>query len=345
VKVSKPNAIGVLPKHSVWCIVVVALSLVPRSANGQTKIPEWKRKRVALKECYVKDEFRVFYALDGEGALSPSQRRDTDNDGVPDKIQDIARQLVVARRLYVEVFKLRHPFDSPRYKGRVKFFDVHVGSMPRGRCGTAGDGIVNYIRPTDPEGGYEVLTIDLSKDLACGNLTPAHELFHQFQNGYSLFKNPWYTEGTARWVEYAFREGVGKPARLPATVSEKEALFKLKYDASGFWNALAQATDSSGIFTLPRDLSEARYIGTGRPVIQDTRLYGISFMKMFLEELDAMDDLVSKEEGLNPLDWKESRQRSPVNNEVIWKAIINTCRRFPHKSPKLCEFIRCFSQQ
>jgi len=196
-------------------MVAVVFALVPCCTAAEESIPEWKKKRIALNECCVEGEFRVFYALEGESALSREQQTDTDENGVPDKVQNIARQLVVARRLYVEVFKLRHPFESPRYRDRVKFFDVHVASMPDGTYGSAGDGIVNYMRPTDPKGGYEVLTIDVTKDVPCTNLTPAHELFHEFQNGYTLFKNAWYAEGTARWAEYALREGVGQAGQLP----------------------------------------------------------------------------------------------------------------------------------
>jgi len=202
-------------------MIAVVFPLAPCCTGAEEKIPGWKRKRIALKACYVQDEFRVFYALEGESALSPEQKTDTDKDGVPDKIQNIARQLVVGRRLYLEVFKLRHPFESSRYKDRVKYFDVHVASMPSGSYGSAGDGIVNYVRPTDPKGGYEVLTIDVSKDVSCTNLTPAHELFHEFQNGYTLFKNAWYTEGTARWAEYALRKGVGKAGQLPTTEAKR----------------------------------------------------------------------------------------------------------------------------
>ncbi|MBN2375620.1 MAG: hypothetical protein JXD22_04420 [Sedimentisphaerales bacterium] len=333
------------PKHwMILAIIAVAFSLVPCCTKAEKKIPEWKKKRIDLKECYVEDEFRVFYALEGESALSAEQKTDTDKDGVPDKIQNIARQLVVARQLYVEVFKLRHPFESPRYKDRVKYFDVHVASMPSGNFGLAGDGIVNYARPTDPKGGYDVLTIDVSKDVSCTNLTPAHELFHEFQNGYTLFKNAWFTEGTARWVEYALLKGVGKAGKLPASKAEKEALYKLKYDASGFWNALAQASDGNATFCVPKELAEPNYVGTQQQIIQDRRLHGIDFMRAILEELDAMDDKVSKEEGLNPLDWSESRQNAAENNDPIWTATLNACRRFREKSPQMRKFIRQFSQ-
>ncbi len=80
-------------------MISIVLFLVPSYATAGTDLPDWKRKRVALEECYVEDEFRVFYTFEGESALSPSQREDADRNGVPDKMQNIARQLVVARQL------------------------------------------------------------------------------------------------------------------------------------------------------------------------------------------------------------------------------------------------------
>jgi hypothetical protein len=160
-------------------------------------------------------------------------------------------------------------------------------------------------------------------------------LFHQFQNGYTQFKNAWYTEGTARWWEYALRKGVGKSGAMPVTDADQKALFAAKYDAGGFWNALAAACDPAGTFSLPADLEAIRYVGSDQRVVEDDRLHGIAFMKALLEELDAADDEVSKSEGLDPLNWKEARQRAVENNGPIWTATQNVFRRFsPNSLPK-----------
>ena len=201
---------------------------------------------MALDRRFVCEEFRIYYTLEGDQALPAADRQDHDRDGVPDKIQSLALQLVTARRCYVEVLGLRHPFESPRYRGRVKFIDVNVWDLGGNKNGMAGDAIVNYHRPSDPPEGVEVLTIDLSTKLSPRNLSPAHELFHVFQNGYTLFKAPWYYEGTARWSEDLLRAGAGEAGPLPATRAELEDLFKLSYDASRFWQALARATDPGG---------------------------------------------------------------------------------------------------
>jgi hypothetical protein len=326
-----------------WTTIASILLGLSFATAAETPVPKWMATRIALQKCYVEEEFRIYYNLEGESALSAEQQADSDADGVPDKVQNIARQLLVARRLFVRVFKFRHPLESPRYRGRVKYFDVHVRDLPKGQNASASDGIVNYRRAGDPEGGYEVLTMDVSRNLSTTNLSPAHEFFHQIQNGYTLFKNAWYTEGTARWSESALRQGTGKAGPLPATPTDKAALFKLRYEADGFWNALAEASDSKGSFTAPRELLEMRYVGSDEPIIQDPRLHGVDFIRALLEELDAIDSEVSQDEGLDPLDWREARQRAVENNEPIWTATLKACRRFQDPSPQMKKFVSTFS--
>lgn len=302
------------------------LLLGPASHADDIARPAWQASRVALDRRLIREEFRIFFALEGKDALPGPARADADGDGTPDRIQDLAMQLITARQMYVDAMGLRHPFLGPRYRGRVRFFDVHVLELTNN--GTAGDAIVNYHRPTDPPGGVDVLTIDIDRDIGARNLTPAHELFHEFQNGYTLFKNGWYTEGTARWSEHAFREGTGPAGALPRTWAEAERVFSQRYEASGFWNALARAADASGEMRVPASLTAARYIGDPRPIIEDARLHGVALIRALLEELDRADDAVSREGGLDPLDWPEARQRGKQNDPVIWKAVTAVSQRF-----------------
>lgn len=307
-------------------------ALIPLGgAAAEIQRPEWQKSRVALDRCLTREEFRIYYALGGPDAILGEGRADTDGDGVPDKIQNLALQLVAARRMYIEVMGLRHPFQSPRYRGRVKYFDVHVRGMKN--RGIAGDAIVNFHRPTDPPEGLEVLSIDIDKNIGARNLTPAHELFHEFQNGYTLFKNAWYTEGTARWSESAFQTGVGRAESKPTTQADVERLFALSYAADGFWNALAQVADPKGALALPDSLKAMRYLGDPKPIIEDDRLHGVAFIRTLLEELDREDDIASREAGLDPLDWPEARQRSPENNPYIWRAVAEVCRRLKIEPP------------
>ena len=139
--------------------------------------PEWQRRRVALDRMHPADEFRIFYALTGPDALP--DRTDINSNGVPDRIDNVALQLTTARSVYVDVLKLRHPLKGPRYAGRARFIDVHVATPPfqpgaKRQNGQAGDAVVNYHRPCDPEGGAGVLTIDIANDLAPGKIGRAH---------------------------------------------------------------------------------------------------------------------------------------------------------------------------
>jgi len=295
--------------------------------------PAWQRRRVALDRCFVRDEFRIYYTFKGQDMLPESDRVDTDGDGTPDRIQNIARQLVAARRMYGEVMGLRHPLEGARYKGRVQSIDVHVWGLATN--GSAGDAVVNYHRPTDPPSGVNVVTIDLSRDLPTRNLTPAHELFHVFQNGYTLFKTSWYTEGTARWSEWAFREGDGPTGPLPDTHEELARVFKLKYDASRFWAAIGRQIDPVGRLTIPDDLRQLCYLGDDRPIVEDDVFYGAAFLRRFLDELDRIDDIASQCRGLDPAGWRDAEQKSAANNPYIWAGVVNVCREFEVRSPAL----------
>ena len=321
------------------CAVLCILATSALADDRVQRWPKWQQCRVVLDKCLVRDEFRIYYALSDNDALLSLDRGDCNGNGVPDKIENIARQLVAARRVFVEVMGLRHPFEGSRYKGRVKFIDVHVRGLKVN--GSAGDAIVNYHRPSDPPQGVEVLTIDISKKLPCRNLTPAHELFHIFQNGYTLFKNAWYYEGMARWSESALGKGAGIAGPLPTSAVDVTELFKLKYGASCFWLAAARETDKLGRIRLPEALRALKYVGTETSVIGDDLFCGTALMRALLEELDRADEIVSRKRGLAALDWKEVEQRSSANDRHIWAATMNVCRRFQAASPALA----CMTEQ
>lgn len=310
--------------------ILILLLLSGTLHAERPQLPEWKRRRSALDKVHAVDEFRIFYTLGGDDALPDVV--DLNKNSIPDRIENIALQFVTARRLYADVLKLRHPLESPRYKGKAKFIDVHVGSLPLApggakNNGVAGDAVVNYYRPNDPESGVDVLTVDISKTLATRNLTPAHELFHLFQYGYTMFKVGWFLEGTARWSEFTFREGSGEPTKLPETEADLQRLFSLKYEAEGFWSHLAHITDPEGQLDIPTDLRNIHYIATDEPIIRETKIHGAVFIRQLLEALDKKDDEVTTELQLKTFAWKESRQRSSDNNPYVWSALIDLLQK------------------
>ncbi len=336
------------PSPHFYRALALALLLLPFSAYAQRpSLPKWKQRRSALNQVHIVDEFRIYYTLQGSDALPENQ--DINNNAVPDRIENIALQLTTARDIYTKTFKLRHPLESPRYKNQAQFIDVNVGSLPLSPTfdaekikgnGSAGDEVVNYYRPSDPEAGLSVLTMDISKTLGHKNLTPAHELFHLFQSSYTMFKASWFTEGTARWVEFAFREGSGRPKELPLTKSEQEKLFAMKYDAEGFWSGLAQAAYPQEPIKVPSDLLRRTYVGSKDPVIRDTKFRGALLIKPLLEALDKTDDQVTAKLELKPFSWSETQQRSADNNSYIWSAIVDTVAGHASNSPALRSMIK-----
>jgi hypothetical protein len=170
-------------------VAIILVCTVPVTVQAQErKLPVWKQRRSALDKNLIVDEFWIYYTLSGEDALPDAV--DTNDNSIPDRIDNIALQLTTARYIFNEVLKLRPPLESPRYKGDAKFIDIHVGSPPfspgEGKTtGSAGDAAVNYYRLTDPDEGVRVLSIDIMNTLPVKNVTPAHELFHLYQYGYS----------------------------------------------------------------------------------------------------------------------------------------------------------------
>ncbi|MBF0401092.1 MAG: hypothetical protein HQL90_10030 [Magnetococcales bacterium] len=280
------------------------------------------KKLQSLDQLYQVDQFRIFYAARGRHLLTPAN--DVNGNQVPDSVENVGRQLVAARRLYEEVFQLRNPLQQPRYAS-AKHIDLFLLPMERGH-GVAYDEPANYRLAADRGEESCSLRMDLKDNLEASNPSPAHELFHLYQYGYTLFKVGWFLEGMARWSEASFQKGKGYVARLPANASEIQRLFSVSYGAVRFWNPLARLLDSEGE-PLPADLRGARYIN-GTAIFQQDRVYGVRFMRDVLEGLDQQDDVVSARNGFQKLFWKESDQRSPRNNPDLWKVILAVLKRY-----------------
>lgn len=286
-----------------------------------------------FQSVYQHGRFLILYSTVGEHALPEAKHIDNNRNGTPDFVEDIALQFHAADKLYEEVFGLRHPLKSPRYKReRVEFIKI---SMKNGMdySGVAFDGISTYkyhdvLSKVDDYRNVKTLAVHISNGISFDNHTPAHELMHLYQNGYTLFKTRWYTEGMARWAESSLAEGTGEVGAIPTNEKERqEQVFDRTYRASLFWNALAKHTDqANGKLEISGELAKMTYLN-GTPIIEDHYFYGAKFLKTVLEKLDQEDDLVSEKEGLKSYFWEESRQKSTDNNEHIWQAIEEACEQ------------------
>jgi hypothetical protein len=270
----------------------------------------WEKRRSALEQVAVYKEFRIFYSLSGKDELPKRRRTDNNHNKVPDFIESIGKRLMDSNKFFKYEVGLKNPLKSKRYRGRAHYIDVNVLDFSNNKKGpkngVAYDGTPKFNRSMVGKSSVNVLAMDISGRVNLNSNTVEHELFHLYQNGYTYFKNRWYTEGTARWSELIIKGRIGKGSKLPNTKVEKDKLFKKSYDANSFWNELILITDKKNL--------------------------GKSFIKYLLEELERVDDIAARSRGINSVNWKESEQRSTKNNFYIWQAINSVSKRFPHSS-------------
>jgi hypothetical protein len=311
-------------KNARWLVCMLA-AVLPVAAQeveaGRCRV-ERNATLSQFDRVYVRDEFRIRYTLEGAHALPDI--RDLDRNGIPDKVQDVATQLVVGRRLFTDVMGLTHPMRQPRY-ARATSIDVFLLKMEKGN-GMSYDEVMNYRLGSDEAAGGCALRIDLLNRHANQNVTPIHELFHQYQYGYTMFKARWFLEGTARWSEYALRPGSGPQQPLPATLPAlREQVFSQTYGAGGMWNRLASMLDPDGRLRLPSGLAQTTYVD-GSLVIQDDQLHGAAFIKALLEALGPLDRQVAERNGWPVFGWKEEDQRSSAYDTEIFKGVLQATR-------------------
>lgn len=254
------------------------------------------------------DEFRIRYTLSGPDALS--NRADINQNDVPDVIDDLAAQLITARTLYSEALGLRHPLHQPRYR-LARAIDVLVRQMS-----TNGLAYDEVNRAPSSQSDC-VLTIALSSDLRFDrNLSPAHELFHLYQYGYTMFKRAWYLEGMARWMESAFVASTPHLASDPRRPACEE-LASRSYEAADYWHALAS---QSATVRYPASLRSRVYTDS-RPVIAVPDFTGGGAVRPILEALENASIAAAGREGVRIYAVPEAIQRSARFDATICRVV------------------------
>lgn len=308
--------------------LLLALDSAPAVDAPGTKPLSHAALRRSLPHVLTKERIRVFYATEGEHAVTAD---DLNQNDIPDQAEDVLIQTRAAWRLWASL-GFADPLTTPRYQGS-RWLDVHLLSRKTlGSNGVAYDEIQRFGREGEPKGAGS-LCFDVATSVkAPANLTPAHELFHILQNSVCFLKNRWFTEGTARWSEAALGRGglpAGlKPAAWPPADDALQDVFAGAYDtARSYWGPLLALEDPGGRLPeerLPQDLKEARYIN-GERVPKDFDLTGWQFIGELLQALDAADDLIQRERGLGR--WPEAEQFSPANNAVIHRVVTEVVAR------------------
>jgi len=321
-----------------WVIVVAPSAMAQEAAAGSCRNGR-SAMLSGLDRSHVRGEFRIFYTLEGRHALADV--RDVNRNGIPDKVEDVATQLTVGGRIFSEVMGLIHPLEQPRY-ARATSIDVFLLNMEKGN-GLAYDEVMNYRHANDGSGGRCALRIDLKNSHSNQNVTPIHELFHQYQYGYSMFKARWFLEGTARWAEYALRAGSGPQRPLPTTLPAlQEQVFSRTYASSTVWNRLGKILDPVGRLQLPADLARSTYVD-GSLVIHDDLLHGAGFIKTLFEMLGQLSHQVAERNAWRYYDWKEEDQRSAVHDVEMFRTVLQSVHRQARKerisTPELERFL------
>lgn len=252
---------------------------------------DWKSQRENLEYCYIQEPFRIFYSLRGEHKLH--QQQDHDQNDIPDLIDEIIDQLKNAHIILSQQRGLTSPLLNKRYISKAKYIDIHMLHIDHN--GLAGDAIVNY-NYSSIQNKYPSLSMSLSTKLSPTNLTPTHELIHLYQNGYSMIKTRWYTEGLARLLEDLSDTRKQKSIPLPATENELRQLFKKTYDNYRFFKRFEEKCDQS-------------------------------FIKKFLEQLSLQDLEIEKRYNYKHYQWQEHDQKSDKNTKFILKAFNNTIKK------------------
>lgn len=265
---------------------------------------------------YQVDEFLIAYNLTGPDAIEKPV--DNNNNATPDIVEDTMLQLITMRDV-LENLGFEHPFEKFRYQ-RSGAAQIQVRMHDIDGNGSAYD---PPHRDVSHDNKPCVLLISLSNSLATGNLTPAHELFHLYQYGYTVFKNSWYLEGMARWAENLLGKRNYPSSVIPKNPAEKKALFDQSYGAISFWMAFLDAVSppTKGERNYPDELLSRRYINGELVIKNESSTHGAAAIIDVLESLDGLDNQISQKTGRALKSWTNAERFEKTNSDPIFKVL------------------------
>jgi hypothetical protein len=321
-------------------------AIVPCTSLGNLELNE-------LEKVYKSGDIRVFYTeqapkTGADHRLPAVSQTDINGNGVPDFVENVAKQANVSRKMYTAL-GFRDPLDAAKYRG-VRYIDINLVNISAN--GLAYDNPVYY--PAAPHRGPDcTLRVDISTNLEiAGKFTTnwfvvGHEMFHLFQYGQTLFKRKWVNEPTAKWAEYSSRIGeyypLGTPSyTLPAGRSEFQADIveaPTSTVANRFWSRLIDLIDGrDNALRVPDHLLAERYTDENA-VIKDRTLRGSAFIATIYQTLNTEDAVVSHINGLNPYNWPENDQTSNTHDLRILSVIQRVVHRTGISNPEVDAFL------
>ena len=318
-----------------WLIQSIAMAqpIVACNVNATTSgyVP-------TLTQKYVQNGIRIFYTLSGENAIVDTN--DINLNGIPDYVENVARQANAARRAY-NLLGFRDPLESARYRA-ASFIDINLRNFAGN--GSAYDETSKFSAVPIRDGACAIM-IDISVNLSSfpGSWSViSHEIFHLYQYGSTMFKRAWVNEATANWAERILRVGALSAATgtpLPTTMTEMQSQVFSQSSPVEFWARLAGFMDpTDGLMHLPVDLRGATYVD-GSAIFKDDYLRAIYFLSSLFQALDAEDDLVTNSNSWLIYRWAEADQVSTFHDERILKVIQRVVRQTGITNSEIAAFL------
>ncbi|ROR22597.1 hypothetical protein EC845_1498 [Comamonas sp. BIGb0124] len=270
----------------------------------------------SLVHTRVHGNIHIRYATQGPHAIG--SKDDRDGNGIPDRIDDLILQLATAQQVYDDVLGLTPPLRQPRYQlaSRINVFVVKLDSGN----GRAFDEVVNEKSSrTDPGLPCGIKIFIDSQVEPSSNITPAHELFHLYQYGYTMFKSRGYLEGMARWSETFFIDDtkIDRDQQRHGDAQCGQAMTQ-SYGASAFWRRQGKLSGEAPL-VLPTTMRALRY-SDDRPVITSRGMQGARYLRTTLESLAVASREQAIERRLPLYNWPEELQRSDTFDADICRA-------------------------
>ena len=156
------------------------------------------------------DNVRIFYTLAGEHALVDKFKTDSNNNKVPDFIEDIMTESLSTKLLLDSYgFNLFNKKNHMYNYQNIKFLDIIISNYKEKRRRSAyfsgyRDNIrYNIISKNNIIDGKPILMRVHQPGRRYQKSVP-HEIFHAYQYSSTRLLNAWFTEGSAVWFEHAF---------------------------------------------------------------------------------------------------------------------------------------------
>lgn len=262
-----------------------------------------------LDEHYQSGVFTLYYTLKGDDKLSDVSR--VTSKSPPVRIIDIAKQLKSANQFYQQDVKLTFPLNQSIYK-EIKHINVFIIDLKLNGSAFDKPAFETFSDGSTTKCGLRIMISNKLDPHV--KQTPAHELFHLYQYGYAIFKQTWYLEGMARWMETTFKtdENVRVEVDKPFNC---RSWYTKSYDAALFWQSVAHRY-ADVMVTTPQ-----QYYSGQEPVFKKESFAGGGMVAPLLSKLSTTSREIALKNHRPIRDWSAAQRRQPRDNDTICRIV------------------------